>query len=311
MITNNQKRANGRYYTEENPFRLKPFQSWAHEIAITSKKILEPFAGSNNLVEMLKDLDLCNNYASFDINATAKEVKKRNTIKSFPKGFDVCITNPPWLARNSATRRGLPFPKCAFDNLYKYCLSLCLSNCESVGAILPASFLQSGLFRDRLQKYILIHDPIFSDTENPVCLALFDKKSNQVDVYYDEDHLGSLDSLEESLPKSCHDYRVRFNDPEGDLGFISFDNTKNSSIRFCHASDIAGYEIKPSSRFITRIGGEFDNIGLLIARLNRMISQFRKETKDVFLTPFKGIREDGSYRRRMDFALARKFINAT
>jgi len=49
----------------------------------------------------------------------------------------------------------------------------------------------------------------------------------------------------------------------------------------------------------------------MIKKLNKKISTFRESTNDIFLTPFKGIRKDGRYRRRMDFALARDFINAS
>lgn len=303
------KRADGRYYTEGSPFHLTAFQNWAADNNLSQKKILEPFAGSNNLIEMLKAMDMCSEYASYDIKPTAKEVQTRDTINSFPKDFDICVTNPPWLARNSATRRGISFPNCQFDDLYKHCLSLCLANCKAVAAIVPASFLQSGLFRDRLQKYILIHDTIFSDTENPVCLALFGEISKEIKIYYDENYLGNLNELEQCLPKNKNACAVKFNDPNGNLGFISFDNTKEPSIKFCNADEIADYEIKQSSRFITRISGKFGDVDELANNLNKKIKQFRKETKDVFLTPFKGIRDDGLYRRRMDFALARRFIN--
>ena len=84
-----------------------------------SKHILEPFAGSNNIINALQELNLCSQFSSFDIFAADNEVKQQDTIKSFPEGFEVSITNPPWLARNSATRRGLPFAQSNFDDLYK------------------------------------------------------------------------------------------------------------------------------------------------------------------------------------------------
>ena len=41
----NVKRANGRYYTTKNPFKLKPFKKWAKHIKITEHKILEHLLG--------------------------------------------------------------------------------------------------------------------------------------------------------------------------------------------------------------------------------------------------------------------------
>ncbi len=295
-----------------NPFVLKPFKRWAKRANISQTRILEPFAGANHIIDTLIDLGLCREFISYDIKPNHKKVRERNTITRFPEGYDVCITNPPWLARNSATRRGLPYPKTKYDDLYKHCLELCLNNCKDVAVLIPASYLQSGLFRERLGSYILLHDTIFNDTENPVCLALFNAKaSDDVSIYYGNDHIGMLNTLKEQLPERKQDRRVRFNDPNGKLGFISFDNTKEPSIRFCDADDIKDYRIKHSSRFITRISGDFGKLSVLIKKLNDAIESFRYNTEDIFLTPFKGIREDGRYRRRMDFNLARRFINST
>lgn len=62
-----------------------------------------------------------------------------------------------------------------------------------------------------------------------------------------------------------------------------------------------------SSRSITRIGVDFTDGQ--IERLNRRFSEFRSKTRDVFLTPFKGLRKDGMYRRRLDYQLARRFVS--
>ena len=309
MIDN--KRSKGQYFTKGNPFGLRSFQKWLDKTNLSHEVLLEPFAGANDIIKSLRSMGLCSKFSSYDISPSNSFIKKQDTIKKFPTGYKICITNPPWLARNSATRRGLPYPKTDFDDLYKHCLFLCLNHCEYVGALIPASFLQTKLFRDRLSKYILLHNNLFMDTENPTCLALFNrKKSNRVDLYYDNDYLGTLNELEKAKPVSKNDKGVRFNDHKGKLGFISFDSTEKRAIRFCEIDEIKDYQIKVSSRFITRISGNFDNIPKMIKKLNRQIKCFRDDTRDIFLTPFKGMRKDGHYRRRMEFALARKFINA-
>ena len=305
------KRANGQFYTLGNPFALSPFQEWAEEVSLGDSHILEPFAGANHIINSLQKLDLCNGFTSYDIEPADKFVQFRDTIDHFPKGFETCVTNPPWLARNSATRRKLPYPNTAYDDLYKHCLELCLFYCKHVAALIPASFLQSGLFRERLCSYILLHDRgMFNDTDNPVCLALFNtQKNSRIKIHYDNEFVGYLDELESMIPAPIQRRRVRFNDPEGNLGFISFDNVRKPSIRFCEVNEIKDYPIKVSSRFFTRISGEFDEIPNLVKNLNRRIEDFRQNTQDLFLTPFKGIRKDGRYRRRMEFVLARRFIN--
>ena len=305
------KRSKGQYFTKGNPFDLKPFKKWLDKTNLSHETLLEPFAGANDIVNTLRSMGLCKKFSSYDTSPSAKSVKKKDTIKKFPIGYKFCVTNPPWLARNSATRRGLPYPKTTYDDLYKHCLSLCLEHCEYVGAIIPASFLQTALFRERLSKYILLHKNLFMDTENPTCLALFNpNKSKRVDLYYDEDYLGTLSEKQKALPKARSDKNVRFNDPKGKLGFVSFDSTKKPTIRFCKVEEIEHYPVKVSSRFFTRISGDFDNISKMIKKLNTQINNFRENTRDIFLTPFKGMRKDGFYRRRMEFSMARDFINA-
>ncbi len=307
------KRSKGQYYTRGNPFSLRPFLNWSQEVDLPSRQILEPFAGANNIIKTLQKNKLCSNFSSFDIAPADHQVKQTDTIKYFPQGFDVCVTNPPWLARNSATRRGLVYPDAQYDDLYKHCLELCLNNCRHVAALVPASFLQSGLFLERLSTYILLHDrSMFNDTDNPVCLALFDdRKGDDVRIYYDNEFIGHLHELENSIPEPKQNRCIRFNDPEGELGFVAFDRVLAPSIRFCEVEEISDYPIKVSSRYFTRISGELGNVPMLIHELNEKLEVFRDETQDVFLTPFKGIRKDGRYRRRMDFSMARKLIEAT
>jgi len=305
------KRTFGKYYTQGNPFILNPFKEWAESINLKEKKILEPFAGSNNIIKLLQKDTFASNFISYDINPTDNAVKKRDTIKNFPLGFDTVITNPPWLAKNSANRRKLFFPKTKYDDLYKYCLELCLKNTKYVAAIIPATFLQSGIFRERLTTFIMLHNKkMFFDTENPVALALFEPEVKATKIYYDNDFIGNLNKLKKHLPKPKNNIKIKFNDPKGQLGFIAFDNTKEPSIRFCKGEELMKYKIKHTTRMITKINVPFSNkeITPLISKLNNNIEKFRKQTKDVFLTPFKGLRSDGMYRRRMDYTLARNLI---
>jgi len=280
------KRSRGEYYTEGNPFTLQPFLDWSKRVDLTNQIILEPFAGANNILKSLHAIDLCNEFAAFDVNPTNNSVMYRDTIEDFPQGYRVCITNPPWLARNSATRRGLKFPTTTYDDLYKQCLELCLQHCPAVAALIPASFLHSKLFRDRLETYVLLHDrSLFNDTDNPVCLALFGSEStNEVNIYYDNEYIGELTVLERMIPVPKSQKLIRFNDVRGELGFIAFDNTLEPTIRFCHAADIAQYPVKVSSRFFTRI--YVANNDYSIESLNSAVGEVRESTKDLFLTPF-------------------------
>ncbi|ABK77524.1 conserved hypothetical protein [Cenarchaeum symbiosum A] len=305
------KRENGVYFTTNNPFKLRPFKAWARKIELKNKKILEPFAGKNNIITMLKEEDLCKSFCSYDIVPKNNQVKVRDTIRDFPTGYNVCVSNPPWLANYSAKRRKIKFPDIGFENLYQYCLKLALDNCENVAYIVPGTYLRTNLFRDRLDTVIFVNSLMFNDTENPACIALFTKQNkNNTKIYHDNKLIGSLDKLREihySMQQQSHVKNISFNHPSGNLGLICIDSTAGPTIRFCRGDEVAR-SVKHSDRLITKIGGNFTNLDRTILRLNKALYRYRKNTHDVFLAPFKGLRRDGQYRRRLDYATARGII---
>lgn len=210
------KRVRGCYYTESNPFTVRAFKPWARRARLKERTVLEPFAGSNNLIDMLDGLGLCGKSKSYDIRPASPRVAARDTIRDFPTGYEACISNPPWLGRYSAKRRGLPWPDIGFDDLYKHCLELALENCDHVGFIIPATFLHSGQFRDRLESVTFLNNHVFADTENPVCLALFaPHATDDTEIYYDSKRAGSLKGLQKHLPQTEPDMSIRFNEPGG------------------------------------------------------------------------------------------------
>ncbi|MDE0555432.1 MAG: hypothetical protein OXI24_14510, partial [Candidatus Poribacteria bacterium] len=330
------KRASGRYYTRGNPFQLKPFQTWAKALNLKQQAALEPFAGAKDIPQLLDAAHLqCREWAFFDIEPGAKGIVQRDTLADFPKGFNVCITNPPWLARNSATRRGLPFPQATrYDDLYKYALEQCLTHCDWVAAIIPEAFIRSGLFLQRLHDFISLvpqkqasypsdkenntssYPPdkvgkggsvMFEDTEHPVGLALFAPDATpDVRIWRNNQFLGGLDKLRTHLPQPSSNRSIVFNNPNGNLGLIAIDNTVSASIRFCPPEELKDYPIRVHCRSITKIGVPWE---VDIDRLNTRLGTIRDKTHDVFLTAFKGLRRDGHYRRRLDSKLTRAIVD--
>jgi hypothetical protein len=320
-----EKRASGRYYTRGNPFQLEPFQAWAKASNLAQQITLEPFAGAKDIPQLIDAASLqCRDWAFFDIQPGTEGIAQRDTLADFPKGFDVCITNPPWLARNSATRRGLPFPKSTRrDDLYKYALEQCLTHCGWVAAIIPEAFIRSGLFLQRLHDFISLVPQtqgkteeenktrdtsyMFEDTEHPVGLALFaPDATSDVSVWRNNQFLGGINELRRHLPEPSSNRSIVFNDPNGNLGLIAIDNTVSASIRFCPAEELKDYPIRVHCRSITKIGVPWR---VDIDRLNARLKTIREKTHDVFLTAFKGIRRDGHYRRRLDWALSRAIVD--
>lgn len=303
------KRETGRFYTQGNPFNTKPFMEWAALAGLPDMEILEPFAGSNSLIKTLADMGLCNHSMSYDIQPADKKVIRKNTLKKFPKGFDTCVTNPPWLAKNSATVRGLAYPEdCRHDDLYKYALEKCLDNCGYVAALIPESFITAGLFQDRLQAFISLTARMFEDTGHPVGLALFlSDNVDDVEIWSDNEHIGLLSTLQKLKPApQVHGPYVSFNEPDGNVGLIALDNTREASIRFCDVRELADYKVKSTGRHITKL---YVDGAVRIREWNRVLDEFRTNTYDVLMTCYKGIRKDGRYRRRCDWGLARGIIH--
>ena len=304
----------GQYYTFYNPFEYSVFKQWFSKIVKKNDILLEPFAGSNNLVNMIKDLGYSNTWKSYDIEPGHPNVIQRDTLSNFPKGFRVCITNPPYLAKNSATRLGLDYPDTEYDDLYKHCIKICLDNCDYLAAIIPESFINSKDLKDRLEIAISLTKPMFEYTDCPVCLALFSKKCQKDFAVYKEDKfLGNYNEL--NPLKDTTDLNLKFNDPKGALGLWAVDSTNTSTIRFCYGSEITENNIiKVSSRSYTRISSpmfKYINLDKFIIDLNQTVDKFRTNTNDIYLTSFKGLRKDGMYRRRMDWKVAKYIISQT
>jgi len=303
------KQALGQFYTIKNPFKYEAFKRWASEAGLPDKTILEPFAGSNSLIMHLTKMGLCKRHASFDISPSNKRIKKQNTLYHFPHGYDVCVTNPPWLAHFSAKRLGIQFPFSPFNDLYKLSIYLCLDNCKYVAALLPLSFIKANIFQERLTDVITINKRLFKDTLNPVCLALFGPEQTQsVNMHSDNKFVGTLDELKSKGPKlNNHKNHIHFNRPDGNLGLITTDDTKDGRIRFYKPEAITdNYTVKKSSRYATVI--QVDSGEPNIAKLNSALNAYREETQDMLLLPFRCLREDGKYRRQIGWTLTKKFI---
>lgn len=100
-----EKRAQGQFFTTGNPFLCQAFSAWSRRANLPQETVLEPFAGMNLIIEHLVGIGKAHRWRSYDIEPRAEGVSKKDTIADFPTGYNVCVTNPPWLAKNSAVFR--------------------------------------------------------------------------------------------------------------------------------------------------------------------------------------------------------------
>ncbi len=302
------KKKHGQYFTEENPFGHVAFLKWAKDSGMRDSELLEPFAGSNRIIEHLQGMDLCGSFQSYDIEPANQNVGYRDTLAHFPEGYEVCVTNPPWLARNIATYKSLDFPQGKYGNLYQYALDNCLAHCNWVAALIPESFIRTKLFRERLQSFVSITSCLFTDTGHPVGLALFGpEKVSNAEIWIGREFVGKLIDIESECPQPKTDgVKIKFNAPNGNVGLYALDNTTEASIRFCPVHELGNYNVKHTGRHVTKLAvdGEIE-----IDKWNTFLDNFRNQTHDVLMTCYKGLRKDGKYRRRLDWQLARGIVH--
>ncbi len=204
-----------------------------------------------------------------------------------------------------------------YQDVFEVALHEMLSNCDWVAAIIPESFITRKIFKDRLDAVISLNHEMFDDTEFPVCLALFSPKSAiDFEIWRGDEFLGlrnDLDKEVENLLSARTLIKPRFNAPLGEIGLIAIDNTNGPSLRFVSGETIPSEEIKVTSRSLTRISMDYVYVALepdlVIAEANKVLDSYRELSSDVFLTAFKGLRADNSYRRRIDWNTAGRILN--
>lgn len=319
------KRQHGQYFTKGNPFIYQPFIKWFEQALLNSKNkvLLEPFAGSNSITILLNEaLKKSYNWDCFDIDPESNEenltnypIKIQDVLLNFPTGYNIAITNPPYLAKNSATRRNIHFPYKKYDDLYKFCLETMLNNVDYVAAIIPESFIVQNIFHERLDSVISLKGKMFEDTDCPVCLALFSKEiTENFKIYSNEEFIGTFYDLQKiNKINNFEKHFLKFNEPNGEIAVFAVDNHIEESIFFTEGHKVLSEKIKDTSRSITRIKISSDftknQIRDIIDISNNILKEKRNKTNDVFMTAFKGMRKDGKYRRRLDFNQIRSILN--
>jgi len=296
----------GQYYTTTDPFNNSgAFQSWYQ--MVPKDTILEPFAGAGHLFSYVNA-----EWHGYDIEPNHPDVEYRNTLENFPTGYRVCITNPPYLAKTVVSRKKLPV-QLIHEDMYLDALQLMLDNCEYVAAIIPSTFWNQKLFKDRLYAWDKFDMQLFSDTDAPAGVAYF--VPHTVDKTRTFVNGKEIFLTSDNTPIKT-DFPVRFN-PKGLAPILvnGIDTNKENNIhlRMMQDCDIpalvdAKGECKSTNRNHFPIETTEVKEGDLDA-INEMIEQWRTETQDFFLTSFKSPMTSGKYRKRISFLEVRWFLS--
>jgi hypothetical protein len=298
----------GQFYTTTDPFSISDaFSAW-YQMVPKDQTILEPFAGAGHLFSYVDA-----NWSGFDLEPNHPDVIQQDTIKEFPIGYKVCITNPPYLAKTVVSRKKLPVVL-NHEDLYLDALQKCLDHCEYVAAIIPSTFWNQNLFKDRLYAWDKFDMELFSDTDNPAGVAYFvpnNVSRTRTFINGKEVHLNA----EENTPITI-DFPVIFN-PQGLSPFLvnGIDTVEQNNI---HIRKIEGFDTsslvdktgkcKSTNRNMFPIECEYLR-GEDLPKINQMINDWREETQDFYLTSFKSCKKDGKYRKRISFKEVRWLLH--
>ena len=285
---------------------------------------MDPYAGAGHLLDVAKELGAASvSGMEIDAGLCAQFGWRQNdSLRDIPATGKIIITNPPYLAKNSAKRLDSPsyayFAGNAYEDLYQLALEKMLAHHDAVVAIIPETFLISGRMRERLERLTVLEDNPFEDTDLPVCVVCFVKEPVADTAIYKNDQLmGSLRDLEQAVPEPHRLVEMIFNDRDGNIGLRAVDNPgrhgKPDRMRFCEPADL-GYPVErivPTSRAITLISVALPKgIGTkqLVEQANLVLNRYRSQTGDLFLCPFKGNTHEGVRRRRLDYRTARALL---
>lgn len=287
-----------KYYTDLNVFNdSAAFQKWIKHIN-TEDIILEPFAGSGLLGQHLKNL----NFDYYDISPDFDWINKNDSIAHFPRGYNVCITNPPYKAKNKTKELTLKY-----EDLYLDCLELALNNCKFVSFIIPATFFNQKQFKKRLLCWDKQDRKVFNSTDTHCGVAYFiDKTVENTCLYINGEQISP-----KPLPEPSKKHNLIFNPaPPHTANYLLFaSDTHNKRIRvekykFIESLFSTEGEFKKTNRNIVPFFADFDAL-----RLNSVIMMWREETQDFYLTPFKSVNHTGRFRKRITFKQVRQLSN--
>ena len=280
----------------------------------------DPFAGKGDLLSIAQKIGF-HSLVGLDIDPFLNWTINDSLLFIPPIENAIIITNPPYLAKQSASRKKIDlsqyFDKSIYDDLYLIALEQMTKSQKYIVAIIPESFINSNYLRkDLLNSITILEENPFLDTEVPVCVACFDghsKDLKNVKVYKNDQYVGTLEQINKIRLKPKSHLFIKFNDLNGWLGLRAIDSTaENKTIKFAFKEEIK-YDwtrIKQTSRHITLINVDIpkEERFLFIQEANSLIEQIRHRSKDILLTPFKGNTKKGIRRRRLDFSLARAIL---
>lgn len=288
------------------------------------KMIIDPFAGKGDILNQVSRKLPKLRYIGYDIDPSYGW-PINDSLLGIPKHEEsVIVTNPPYLAKYSAKRKGVLISVGKYYNinnrndLYQVAIDSCIKSSRYTVAIIPETVINSGLVDDEYDSISILEDNPFDETDFPVCVVCIDTSrvlsSEPTRVYKGNELLGSLAEYNSMRLHPRNICTIRFNMPNGQIGLRAVDSSDGvQRIEFYPSKsfDYRSAKVKISSRLMTyvRIDGIQDtDVQRIVDNCNDILERYRAATKDVVLSPFKGNTKNGKRRRRLDYYTARAII---
>jgi hypothetical protein len=260
-ICDAKKTRGGQFNTKRNDWLKPQIIDFIKNAGV--ENYLDPFAGNGDIFKALKGLGLNVNAFGYDldpdynwpINDSLKEVP---AIKN-----SMVVTNPPYLAKHSAKRKGVKdsvsvyYSESGYDDLYLIAMESCMAASEKCVFIIPETYINSDVKFPGVVSISVILDTVFDDTENPVCVVCYERGfMGETDIYIDDKFIGKKSDIDKMRIKPTKTIPIKFNVPDGSIGFRAVDMpSPEKKIAFMPAGKL-GYNsknIKVSSRLVTYI----------------------------------------------------------
>lgn len=319
-MTETKKVKLGQFFTKETSW-LKP-QVEKFIIESNCSIAYDPFAGGGDLLNAATKILKFKKTKGLDIDKKLKWKYNDSLLRIPHIDNAIIITNPPYIAKQSASRKKIDlskyFSKSTYDDVYLIALDKMLESQKYVVAIIPESFINSSYKqKHKINSITILEDNPFEDTENPVCVVCFDgidKTFDRIKVYKNEKLVNSLDKIQSIRVEPNYSINITFNTLDGWLGLRAVDSTDDKTFICFDFKENFKYDwehnIKVSSRHFSLIDIKVpkEDRKEFIEKCNELIQKIRIDSSDVLLTPFKGNTKKGIRRRRLDFRLARAIM---
>lgn len=192
---------------------------------------MDPFAGDGHLLNLAERKYKISSIG-FDIKGYQNNFN--DSLISIPQINDaLIITNPPYLASYSAKRKRVfesvsQYFGFGYEDLYQLALNRCLQAARFTIAIIPETFVNSTFAKDKVVLCNILTESPFNDTDNPVCVVCMDnqKTNKEYDLYINDQYATKNSELLKHKAPSPHNFKIVFNDPNGNIGLKAVDGTK-------------------------------------------------------------------------------------